>query len=237
MAATQRKSTAAAKKAAAGKQTPAAKKAGGGKQARTPAKDVDYSKSTNAFPMGQADKQPALAGPVDDDIDYSASTMAYPMDEVPSMRFVESHLDEDGKPVDFSKSVDRYPMYGEPEGEQLVDIDAPAAADVRFPTPGPQSSGQQDGPKGWEAQRDRMNLSTEDPTGESDTEWTPDQVEPQPGQVDGVPHTTPTGEPMTHEEEHAATGRGDVEPQAKVVKPPQKQAPAKPTTAETKTTS
>jgi hypothetical protein len=233
MATTRRGTT---KKTAAAKRTPVKKTAAAKKTVapqKRPARDIDYTKSTGAYPMGPGDQPPAMSGPVDDDVDYSKSTMAYPMSEAPAMQIVTAHLDDDGQPIDFSKSVDRYPMFGEYEQEhERVDPEQPA--EVRHPTPGPQSSGVPDGAKGWKAQRDRLALDPSDPSGESDTDWTPEdaQMTTHPDEEPGVPHTTPAGEPQTHEQKHPGTDAPATE--AKVVKAPAKTTPEKNTEADTK---
>lgn len=133
--------------------------------------DVDFTKSTMAFPMG-ADPVPIF---VDGDVDYAASTGAYPMYDEPAMaaattRIVE-HVDADG--------ADRVAL--------VHDIEHVGSDDTTgaFPTPGPASAGVAEA---YQAQRAELGLS-DDPSGDSDRgyEARPSSV-PLPG-ADGVDRT------------------------------------------------
>lgn len=112
--------------------------------------EVDFTKSTMAFPMG-ADPVPIFVAA---DIDYAQSTGAYPMHDAPAMaaattRVVE-HIDVDG--------ADRVVL------EHTVEHVGSDVASEAFPTPGPVSAGVAED---YQKQRAELGLS-DNPSGEAD---------------------------------------------------------------------
>lgn len=103
--------------------------------------DIDYAKSTGAYPM---DKDPTPLFVDNSDIDYSKSTGAYPM--------YDEHVVVGENPS------------GTAQVEHVVEHVGSDQADVQFPTPGPVSSGAEEAVA---KQRTDLGLSA-DPSGDSD---------------------------------------------------------------------
>lgn len=73
---------------------------------------IDYEKPTRRYEMPP---NPEMKPGKPSDIDWTASTGLYPMAPDPvGLNVVDQLTDADGKTVDFARSANRYPMYGEP---------------------------------------------------------------------------------------------------------------------------